>query len=180
MTTQKMSLETLPGIVTKLIGQIITLQNAKAKPRDFVGKNKIKHISLCEISCLKEENLNIFHPKFFLKITKCSALSQVSSNIYNTEYNHDQLIIGLYCANCIIKKLTFPRLIRSLFSSFIFVIPKKIMCFPIASTTSTKDLPYFDFFLLHSNSKRQHSEHTAQETYLSLYNMNLTFIYKHV
>lgn len=53
MTTQKMSLETLPGIVTKLIGQIITLQNAKAEPRDFVGKNKIKHISLCEISCLK-------------------------------------------------------------------------------------------------------------------------------
>lgn len=43
MTTQKMSLETLPGIVTKLIGQIITLQNAKAEPRDFVGKNKIKH-----------------------------------------------------------------------------------------------------------------------------------------
>lgn len=34
----KMSLETLSGIVTKLIGHIITLQNAKVQPRDFVGK----------------------------------------------------------------------------------------------------------------------------------------------
>lgn len=43
MTTQKMLLEALSGIVTKLIGRIIGLQNAKAQPRDFVGKNKVNH-----------------------------------------------------------------------------------------------------------------------------------------